>query len=184
MQVIVVDTTWLAPSENKATNEEGGISVETQASSIERQLLDLEAIFNETLTDRPTWLIVAGHYPIFSRGEKGDNEELDIFLRPLLEHFNVHAYLSGHDHNRQWINAVPLTPNLPEGIGTVPCNTHFAVSGAGAKTTDLVGRGNVTDFEDDRDEGFLFMSFYPDRVEVEFCDADGNTEWSKTIRKP
>ncbi len=90
-------------------------------------------------------------------------------------------YLSGHDHNRQWLNSVPPTPNLPEGAGTTPCNTHFAVSGAGAKTTDLEGRGNDTAFEDDTETGFLFMAFYVDRVEVEFCDADGNTDWSRTI---
>ena len=29
--VVMVDTTWLAPSENEATNEEGGISLDTQA---------------------------------------------------------------------------------------------------------------------------------------------------------
>lgn len=98
VQVVIVDTTWLAPSENEATNEEGGVSVETQAARLERQLEDLEAIFEETLTDTPSWLIVAGHYPMFSRGEKGDNDELGMYLRPFLEKYSAHAYLCGHDH--------------------------------------------------------------------------------------
>ena len=98
VQVVIVDTTWLAPSENEATNEEGGVSVQMQAYRIERQLEDLETILNKTLVDKPSWLIVAGHYPMFSRGEKGDNEELGMYLRPLLERYNVHAYMCGHDH--------------------------------------------------------------------------------------
>ena len=152
------------------------------------------------------WIIVFGHHPYRSNGqhgnagayelgfEIGDFEFLGLNLgtifgnafRQWIDDYvcnRADFYLSGHDHNRQWISSVPLTPNLPEGMGTEVCNTHFAVSGAGAKTTDLVGRGNQVDFEDDRKEGFLFMSFKRDQVTVEFCDADGNVEWSKVINK-
>lgn len=154
-----------------------------------------------------TWKLVFGHHPYRSNGQHGNagsyelgfdlgNYELfgidlsNLFgdgFREWIDQYvcnKADFYISGHDHNRQWLSSVPMIPNLPEGAGTAPCHTHFAVSGAGAKTTDLVGRGNVTDYEDDREEGFLFMSFYPDRVEVEFCDGDGNTQWSKTITKP
>ncbi len=154
-----------------------------------------------------TWKVVFGHHPYRSNGKHGNAGayelgfeigDFDLFGLDISNLFGdgfrqwvddyvcnkADLYLSGHDHNRQWINSVPPTPNLPEGLGTEPCNTHFAVSGAGAKTTDLVGRGNDTDFEDDQDEGFLFLSFYPDRLEVEFCDDEGNTEWSKTVTKP
>jgi hypothetical protein len=33
-----------------------------------------------------------GHYQIFSKGEKGDNDELLAYLQPFLEYFGVHAY--------------------------------------------------------------------------------------------
>ena len=99
VQVVCVDTTWLAPSENEATNEEGGISTDTQAARIQAQLSDLHDIFNHTLVaPRPTWLIVAGHYNIHSAGEKGDNDELITYLVPLMEQYGVHAYICGHDH--------------------------------------------------------------------------------------
>lgn len=46
----------------------------------------------------PTWLIVVGHYPIFSRGEHGDISELKEYLLPLLIKYKVNAYICGHDH--------------------------------------------------------------------------------------
>lgn len=152
------------------------------------------------------WIIVFGHHPYRSNGKHGNAGayelgfeigDVEIFginlgtifgdaFRQWIDDYvcnRADFYLSGHDHNRQWISSVPLTPNLPEGQGTEVCNTHFAVSGAGSKTTDLEGRGNPVDFEDDQNEGFLFMSFKRDQVTVEFCDADGNVEWSKVITK-
>ena len=96
VQVVAVDTTWLAPSENEATDER---STNTKLARMKSQLSNLYGIFEETLqTPRPTWLLVAGHYPIHSHGEKGDNEELIEYLQPFLQHYGVHAYLCGHDH--------------------------------------------------------------------------------------
>ena len=111
-----------------------------------------------------TWKVVFGHHPYRSNGKHGNAGayelgfeigDYDLFgldignifgdgFRQWIDSYvcnRADFYLSGHDHNRQWISSVPPTPNLPEGEGTEPCNTHFAVSGAGAKTTDLVGRG-------------------------------------------
>ena len=99
VQVIVVDTTWLSPSENGATNSEGGISTSTQATRIETQQKSLSTMFKNTQSyPRPTWLLVAGHYPIYSQGEKGDNSELITYLLPFMTKYGVHAYLCGHDH--------------------------------------------------------------------------------------
>lgn len=47
---------------------------------------------------KPTWLLVAGHYPVYSSGEHSDTSELVTYLLPLLRQYGVHAYLSGHDH--------------------------------------------------------------------------------------
>ena len=112
VQVVVVDTTWLSPSENGATNTEGGISTDTQAARIYAQLSVLYEIFQDTLTrPRPTWLLVAGHYPVYSQGEKGDNDELISYLLPFMQHYGVHAYLCGHDHINEHLQ-VSLTLNF------------------------------------------------------------------------
>ena len=145
------------------------------------------------------WKLAFGHHPYRSNGRHGNagayegfplEEEIFGFdvsgngFRQWIDQYvcnQIDFYVSGHDHNRQWLESVPLIPNVPEGMGTDPCLTYFAVSGAGAKTTDFAWRGNDLEFGDDQEEGFLFMAFQQDRVDIEFCDADGNTEWSKII---
>lgn len=44
------------------------------------------------------WLFVAGHYPIISIGEHGDDQVLVTDLLHILHKYHVHAYLCGHDH--------------------------------------------------------------------------------------
>lgn len=75
-----------------------GISVEEQSSRIQNQLSNIRRMLTEAVLLDPTWLVVVGHYPIFSSGEHGDTSELLTYLQPLIEEFNVSAYIAGHDH--------------------------------------------------------------------------------------
>ena len=55
-------------------------------------------MLTEANQKNPTWLLVAGHYPVFSLGEHGDTSELKTYLWPRLNTYGVHAYFCGHDH--------------------------------------------------------------------------------------
>ena len=81
----------------------------------------------------------------------------------------VDLYLSGHDHSRQWLNE--------------SCKgTELAVSGAGAKATEL-GGNNPALFQS-LELGFLYIVIQDKTLTAEFVDENGVTEFTHTIKKP
>mmetsp|Transcript_21438 Transcript_21438/g.68989 ORF Transcript_21438/g.68989 Transcript_21438/m.68989 type:complete len:371 (+) Transcript_21438:30-1142(+) len=70
------------------------------------QLEQIEIWLEETVRDANDWVLVQGHFPIYSctTGEHGNTPVLITDLLPLLVEYNVTAYFSGHDHVLQHIN--------------------------------------------------------------------------------
>jgi hypothetical protein len=106
--LVFIDTTTLAPSENKCCNQNGGISLEVQESRIKNQMYHIERNFIRLSKKNVQWLLVFGHYPIFSKGEHGDTDELVNLLEPLFLKYNVSAYFCGHDHITEHCKFLPL----------------------------------------------------------------------------
>ena len=67
------------------------------------------------------WIIVVGHFPVYSVGENGPTAMLVSRLLPLMDAAGVALYISGHDHSLQHI--APATGS----------EVDFLVTGAGAK---------------------------------------------------
>ena len=84
---------------------------------------------------------------------------------------SVDLYLSGHDHNRQWLSKVAHCPGV-----------QFVVSGAGAKTKAL-GGNNPTEFEDASIGGFLYVHIAGPTLTAEFIDQNGVVNFSTTLQK-
>jgi hypothetical protein len=167
VQVIVVDTTTLSPSVTRETSE---VSTSIQAARLTTQLKALMGMFQKTLqSPRPTWLLVMGHYQMFSYGEKGDNSELFSYLQPFLSHYGVHAYFCGHDH---------MNEHLQYG------NTEYYVAGAStmidyledgvSSAADLVwvGEGYAA---------FVRASATPSALKVEYVNTNGTIVYAYTL---
>ena len=77
-----------------------GVSSQTMSDRISNQVSRITDMLRAARNSvpEPSWLLVAGHYPVYSAGEHGDTDELIEYLLPLLVEFKVDAYLCGHDH--------------------------------------------------------------------------------------
>ena len=78
----------------------------------------LESTLQNSTAD---FLIVAGHFPIYSVCEHGPTVPLISSLKPMLEHYNVTAYLAGHDHCMEYINTGTGLDH--HGIGSAHINS-------------------------------------------------------------
>ena len=128
------------------------------------------------------WKIAFGHHPYKSNGPHGNAGDYEGKFTPppangagvksFLEDQicgKVDLYLSGHDHSRQWLN--------------VSCKgTELAVSGAGAKATELEG-DNPSLFQS-LELGFLYVLIEGKKLTAEFVDQNGKIEFTHTITKP
>jgi hypothetical protein len=130
----------------------------------------------------PTWRIGFGHHPYISNGRHGNAGEYEGFanipvvsgedVQDFMEDYlcgKVDVYLSGHDHNRQWLQPT--------------CGTEFIVSGAAAKTTDLEGRGSATFWEDDSMEGFVWIELADNQLTGVFYDKNGTENFRRVLNK-
>lgn len=124
------------------------------------------------------WQVVFGHHPLRSNGQHGNAGEYEGL--PMVPYASGRAvesllreevcgqadlYLSGHEHNRQWI---------------AHCGTELIVSGAGAKATELVDRGNTPRFAV-AEEGFVWIELAPSGLTGAFYDERGSLEFEDRI---
>lgn len=91
VQLVMIDTTLLCCRHQK------------KSSLLPEEDKQLQWI-KDTLRDSSAdYLIVGGHHPVLSAGIHGSTPYLISNLKPLMEEYDVTAYLSGHDHNLQHI---------------------------------------------------------------------------------
>lgn len=111
LSIIMLDTVMLCGNCDDFEDEKPRGPL--RAVDANRQLTWLQSRMKRSKAD---FLLVAGHYPVWSVSEHGPTECLLRRLHPLLVKHNATAYFCGHDHNLQYIEE--------RGVG-------YVVSGAG-----------------------------------------------------
>lgn len=112
------------------------------------------------------WNIVCGHRPIFSHGDHGDNLILKEKLLPLLKG-RVDLYLSGHDHDLEYIDK--------------DFRPHFVISGAAADSRP-VHPGESTLYASS-ELGFTHVLVGKDEITVQFVSKEEKKVFKNKIKK-
>ena len=100
MDVILIDTVQLCDMNQAADESVAGYfdplppKAKDFSSASSDQWLWIE---NEMANSKADYLIVGGHFPVYSVCQHGPTQTLIDHLKPLLDKYNAH-YLSGHDH--------------------------------------------------------------------------------------
>ncbi|XP_040096547.1 tartrate-resistant acid phosphatase type 5 [Oryx dammah] len=115
------------------------------------------------------YVLVAGHYPVWSIAEHGPTHCLVKQLLPLLTAHKVTAYLCGHDHNLQYLQD-------ENGLG-------FVLSGAGnfmdpsKKHMRKVPKGYLRFHHGAENSlgGFAYVEISPKEMSVTYIEASGKS---------
>ncbi|MCC6555439.1 MAG: metallophosphoesterase, partial [Polyangiaceae bacterium] len=128
-----------------------------------------------------TWKIVFGHHPRYTSGDHYFDDQvlgfLGMFSLQEAVYCGADMFMAGHDHDRELIDK--------GRDGDCP-DTHFVISGAGAKlreTMAIVPTDEGQLYFDDVTEGFAYMEFNGTTLLFEFIDKNGVVNFTKTITK-
>jgi acid phosphatase len=127
----------------------------------------VEWLERELRVSTATWKIVYGHHPVFSYGKHGNVRTMIDRVRPLLEKYEVDAYIAGHDHDRQLLGPVG--------------GVYYLVSGTGSKSRDT-SYGEMTIFAE-TNLGFAWFRVSAGEFHVQFINGDGHVEYAHTWSK-
>lgn len=104
IQFVMIDTVILSGSSDVLDPATGEVARELRGSELpgpvdraaaQSQMDWLEHTLN---TSKADFLVVAGHYPVWSICEHGPTSLLVDAVKPMLERHHVTAYIAGHDH--------------------------------------------------------------------------------------
>ncbi|CAI9591388.1 unnamed protein product, partial [Staurois parvus] len=126
-------------------------------------------------TAKEEYLLVVGHYPVWSIAEHGPTHCLLHHVEPLLRKYNVTAYLCGHDHNMQYLQD-------DVGIG-------YVLSGAGnflensRKHKEAVPMGYLRFFQGEEEPlgSFVYMKVTAKELNITYIQSGGKSLFQTTL---
>jgi tartrate-resistant acid phosphatase type 5 len=104
VQFVMIDTVTLTGNSDLEDGTELSGAALPGPPSKEAADVQMEWIQTTLAESKSKYLIVAGHYPVYSICEHGPTPLLISQLKPMLVANNVTAYMNGHDHCAQYID--------------------------------------------------------------------------------
>lgn len=149
---------------------------ESRACSVAMGMIDFDLLYgvkdteqyrwleNKLKNSMSTWKVVVGHYPIFSNGHHGNTPELVSDLLPLLKKYDVDFYISGHDHDLEFIRR--------ENMNFIVSGTGCSSNGGGSQSSQgMIYISDRTTF------GFNILEFTKDYARFGFFTNHGTPVW-------
>lgn len=160
ISILMLDTIVLCDSKNASFSQ-------SLFAVIEQKLAEI----NATLVP---YILVVGHYPVYSVAEHGPTQCLVDNLRPLLHKYGVSAYMSGHDHNLQHLKSTYLGKTV-----------EYVVSGAGSEIAN--SNANLKKYDQDKllkfywggsglDGGVVSVQASEGNMTISFYQSNSNAE--------
>ncbi|XP_034953156.1 tartrate-resistant acid phosphatase type 5 [Zootoca vivipara] len=98
VSIVMIDTVTICGNSDDFQNEQPLHPQELGAARSQMSWLR-----KQLANSQDDYLLVAGHYPVWSVGKHGPTTCLVKQLQPLLLKYKATAYLCGHDHNLQYL---------------------------------------------------------------------------------
>ncbi|XP_040842297.1 tartrate-resistant acid phosphatase type 5 [Ochotona curzoniae] len=131
----------------------------TQLAWLKRHLMDA----------KEDYVLVAGHYPVWSIAEHGSTHCLVKKLQPLLVKYKVTAYLCGHDHNLQYLQDESGVGYVLSGAGNFmdPSTQHQHSVPNGYLRFHYGAESSLG--------GFVYVEITPKDMSVTYMEASGKS---------
>lgn len=175
LDILMLDTVILC-GQVYLLNGQPVVGYVTDKNSAEREWKWLEDNLKDSKAD---YLLVGGHYPVYSIGMNGPTECLVQRLEPLLYENHVTAYLAGHDHNLQHIQTNKGDQNM-----------NYFITGSGAYVNDeqthinSVPENSLKFFFGNFHKlgGFSFIDVSAVAMTFKFIDSNGRVLYEHQMR--
>lgn len=119
-EFIMIDTVLLV-GESYHDIENNVFVAATGPKNLQKAQSQWSFIEHKLASSTADFLFMGGHYPVYSPCSHGSTQDLITYLKPLLEKYDVTAYIAGHDHCASYVDegTGPVYPM--NGMGDTCC---------------------------------------------------------------